>query len=39
MLQINRYGGDEQLAGSMMILSLIVCLPAIPFWLALWNGL
>ncbi|HQH40343.1 MAG TPA: AEC family transporter [Bacteroidales bacterium] len=38
MLQINRYGGDEQLAGSLMILSLIVCLPAIPFWLALWNG-
>lgn len=39
MLQINRYGGDEQLAGSMMILSLMVCLPAIPFWLALWNGM
>lgn len=38
MLQISRYGGDEQLAGSLMILSLIVCLPAIPFWLALWNG-
>ena len=39
IIQIRRYGGDEQKAGSIYIFSYIACLILIPFWLALWNVL
>ncbi len=39
ILQVNRYGGDEQKLGSMLMVTYLVCLLALPFWLALWNGL
>lgn len=39
ILQVSRYGGDEQKLGSMLLAAYIVCLVAMPFWLALWNGL
>ena len=39
ILQVNRYGGNEQKLGSMLLITYLVCLLALPFWLALWNGL
>ena len=39
MLQVNRYGGDEQKLGSMLLVAYLVCLLALPCWLALWDGL
>jgi predicted permease len=39
ILQVNRYGGDEQKLGSMLLATYLVCLVALPFWLALWKGL
>jgi len=39
MLQVNRYGGDEQKLGSMLLITYLVCLFALPFWLALWSGM
>lgn len=37
ILQVRAYGGDKQTIGSLMILSYIVCLFAIPFWNAVWQ--
>ncbi|HWR99972.1 MAG TPA: AEC family transporter [Prolixibacteraceae bacterium] len=37
MIQIKKWGGDEQQSGSMMIISYTFCLLAIPFWLATWK--
>jgi predicted permease len=39
ILQVSRYGGDEQKLGSMLLVTYLVCLVALPFWLALWSGL
>lgn len=39
ILQVNRYGGDEQKLGSMLLATYLICLVALPFWLALWSGL
>jgi predicted permease len=39
ILQVSRYGGDEQKLGSMLLVTYLVCLIALPFWLALWSGL
>ena len=39
ILQINRYGGDEQKVGSVLLVSYLACLIALPFWLAIWNWL
>ncbi len=37
MLQVRAYGGDRQKTGSMMLLSYVFCLVALPFWIALWH--
>jgi malate permease and related proteins len=37
ILQIRTYGGDLKKAGGMIFLSYIVCLIAIPGWLAVWK--
>lgn len=39
IIQIRRYGGNEKMAGSILLISYIACLILIPFWLALWNVL
>ncbi len=39
ILQVNRYGGDEQKLGSMLLVTYLACLIFLPFWLALWSGL
>ena len=39
ILQIKAYGGDTQKVGSMMIVTYLICLFALPFWLAYWNSL
>ncbi len=39
IIQIRRYGGNEQKAGTIMLFSYLACLILIPFWLALWNTL
>jgi predicted permease len=39
ILQVNRYGGDEQKLGSMLLVTYLVCLVALPAWLALWSSL
>jgi predicted permease len=39
ILQVSRYGGDEQKLGSMLLVTYLVCLFALPFWLALWSGM
>ena len=39
ILQANRYGGDEQKLGSMLLITYLICLIALPFWLALWSSL
>ena len=37
ILQIRTYGGDLKTAGGILFLSYIVCLVAIPGWLAVWK--
>ncbi len=37
MLQIKKYGGDEQKIGSILIASYGICLLMLPFWTAVWN--
>jgi len=37
ILQVRKYGGDTAKIGSMMLLSYVLCMIAIPFWLALWR--
>ena len=37
IVQLRSYGGDKQTIGSMMLISYIVCLLAIPFWVAVWQ--
>ena len=39
LIQIKNYGGDAQRSGSLMLLSYVVCILAIPLWMALWNVL
>ncbi len=39
ILQIKAYGGNTQKVGSMMIIAYLICLIALPFWLAYWNSL
>jgi predicted permease len=39
ILQVNRYGGDEQKLGSMLLVTYLICLIALPFWLALWGSI
>ena len=37
MLQIKRYGGDEQKVGSILLVSYAVCLVVLPIWVAIWQ--
>jgi len=39
ILQVKTYGGDEQKIGGMMLISYVVCLFVLPFWLAFWKSL
>ncbi|MEI6677503.1 MAG: AEC family transporter [Mariniphaga sp.] len=37
LIQIKNYGGDAQKSGSMMLISYIACIAAIPIWMAVWK--
>lgn len=37
LIQIKNYGGDAQKSGSLMLISYIFCIAAIPVWMALWK--
>lgn len=37
ILMVKTYGGDSQAVGSMMLISHLVCIFAMPLWLALWQ--
>jgi hypothetical protein len=37
VLQVRAYGGDRQTVGSLMLISYVVCLLAIPFWIGVWQ--
>ena len=39
IIQIRRYGGDQDKAGTIMLFSYLLCLILIPFWLALWTSI
>ena len=39
ILQVKTYGGNEQKISSMMLITYVICLFAMPFWLAYWNSL
>ncbi|MCF8024537.1 MAG: AEC family transporter [Desulfobacteraceae bacterium] len=37
VLQVKKYGGNEQKIGSVLLLSYIACLLMMPLWVAVWN--
>lgn len=37
LIQITNYGGNAQKSGSMMLISYMVCIVAIPLWMACWK--
>ncbi len=37
ILQVRAYGGDVHKVAGMMLVTYIVCLAALPFWIALWH--
>jgi predicted permease len=37
MLQVRAYGGEQQKVGSMMLWAYLICLVALPFWIAIWH--
>ena len=37
IIQVRRYGGDQNKIGTIMLFSYLICLIFIPFWLALWT--
>jgi malate permease and related proteins len=37
MLQIKRYGGDEQKVGSILLVSYAACMVTLPLWVAVWE--
>ncbi len=37
ILQVRRYGGDEEKIGGVMLVAYVGCLLALPFWIALWR--
>ncbi len=39
ILQVRAYGGNSQKTGSMMLIAYVMCLVALPFWIALWHSL
>ena len=38
IIQVRAYGGDRQKTGSMMLIAYVLCLIALPFWIALWHS-
>ena len=39
IIQVRAYGGNRQKTGSMMLIAYVLCLVALPFWIALWHSL
>ena len=39
ILQVKTYGGNAQKIGSMMLITYMVCLVALPLWMAFWKSL
>ena len=39
IIQVKAYNGDVQKVGSIMFIAYIICLFALPFWMAYWNYL
>ncbi len=39
ILQVKAYGGNAQKVGSMMLIAYVICLFAMPIWMAYWNNL
>ncbi len=39
MMQVKHYSGNVKKISSIVLLCYLVCIPAMPFWLALWNSL
>jgi len=39
ILQVRTYGGDVQKVAEMMLITYLICLIALPFWIALWHTL
>lgn len=37
IIQVRSYGGDSQTIGSLMLISYLICLVAIPFWISVWH--
>lgn len=37
VLQVKKYGGDEQKIGSMILVCYLVCLLMLPFWVSVWH--
>jgi predicted permease len=37
LMQINKYGGDEQKVGSVLFITYLICLVAMPVWLSIWQ--
>ncbi|MCK5908130.1 MAG: hypothetical protein KAG37_11080, partial [Flavobacteriales bacterium] len=37
IIQVRAYGGNVQNVAGMMIVTYIVCLIAMPFWIAIWH--
>ena len=37
IIQVRAYGGDVQKVAGMMIVAYVVCLVAMPFWIAIWH--
>ncbi len=37
IVMVNRYGGNSQQTGSMMLATYLACLVTIPFWLTVWQ--
>lgn len=38
VIQVKHYGGDEQKISSIVLLSYLFCIVALPFWVALWDA-
>lgn len=37
LMQINKYGGDEQKVGSVLFITYLICLFTMPVWLSVWQ--
>lgn len=37
ILMVKNYGGDTQAVSSMMLLQYLICIPAMPLWIAAWR--